>query len=338
MRTSMRAVVWSSACVLLSVGACSNAARYGGSGSAAGNSGGGAGSSGSAGSMAGQGGDAGAVAGSSGAGGSPGAGGIVGMTGAAGDGAAGSATEGGVLDGATAGAGGAGGAPGAGGLGGYGLMGASRCATAGTLLCESFENDLDATLWTKTQSGDATVAVDTMHAARGTKALHVKTPAGSGHAFITEKMTFPAMGNTLYARLFVWFGDDITTSGHFSLAEGAGSGTGALVRFGGQFKEFGVGSDGGMSGDWTDHDTVMVPSQKWICVEFQFDGAANAFHVWTDDAHRTALDSGANRHANFVMPQFKSLWFGWWMYNATEPKDLWIDEIAVDSKPIGCAK
>ena len=217
-------------------------------------------------------------------------------------------------------------------------MGASRCATAGTQLCESFENDLDATLWAKTQIGDATVTVDTMHAARGTKALHVKTPAGNGHAFITEKMTFPAVGNTLYARMFVWFEDDITTAGHFSLAEGAGTGTGALVRFGGQFKEFGVGSDGGMSGDWTDHDTVMVPSQKWICVEFQFDGAANAFHVWNDDAHRTALDSGANRHASFVMPQFKSLWFGWWMYNATEPQDLWIDEIAVDSKPIGCAK
>ena len=117
-----------------------------------------------------------------------------------------------------------------------------------------------------------------------------------------------------------------------------GTGNGALVRFGGQFREFGVGSDGGGSGDWTDHDTVIIPSKKWICVEFQFQGGSNAFHVWSDDVARPALDSGANRHNGFVMPQFTSLWFGWWMYNTTEPQDLWIDEIAVDSKPIGCAK
>ena len=331
----MRAVVWSSACVLLSLGACSNAARNGGPGSA-GNSGGGSagnaestGGAGSAGSTVGQGGDAGAGAGSSGAAG------VGGINGAAGG--AGSATEGGVPDGAMAGAGGAGGALGAGGVGGYGFMGASRCATAGTQLCESFESDLDATLWTTTSTGDATVTVDAMHA-RGTKALHVKTIAGSGHAYITERRTFPATGNTLYARMFLWFEDGITTQGHFSLVEGAGTGTAAVARFGGQFQEFGVGTDHGMSGDWTDHDTVLIPSKQWICVEVEFDGAANAFHVWTDEVHRTALDSGANRHASFVMPQFTSLWFGWWMYNATEPQDLWIDEIAVDSKPIGCAK
>jgi len=26
------------------------------------------------------------------------------------------------------------------------------------------------------------------------------------------------------------------------------------------------------------------------------------------------------------------------MYNASEPQEVWIDEIAVDSKPIGCTK
>jgi hypothetical protein len=48
------------------------------------------------------------------------------------------------------------------------------------------------------------------------------------------------------------------------------------------------------------------------------------------------LTSGPSKHATFTMPTFNSLWFGWWMYNLAEPQDIWIDEIAVDYKPIGC--
>jgi len=247
------------------------------------------------------------------------------------------ASDGGAFGGA-GGAGGTSGADGSVGMGGFGYGGPPRCATAGAPLCETFENGLDTALWSTTQVGDASIAVDAIHAARGAKALHVKTTAGVGHSFITERRTFPAVGNDLYVRMFVWFEDDITTSGHFTLAEGAGTGNGALVRFGGQFMEFGVGSDLGASGDWTDHDNVIIPSKKWLCVEFQFQGSSNAFHVWSEDVPRTALDTGASRHNGFVMPQFTSLWFGWWMYNATEPQDLWIDEIVVDYKPIGCAK
>jgi hypothetical protein len=53
---------------------------------------------------------------------------------------------------------------------------------------------------------------------------------------------------------------------------------------------------------------------------------------------RPMLTSGASKHAMFTMPAFTSLWFGWWMYNIAEPQEIWIDEIAVDYKPIGCAK
>jgi hypothetical protein len=241
-----------------------------------------------------------------------------------------------------AGAGGAGGggAGGAGQAGAFGISGPTRCDTS-LPLCESFENGLDTTLWTTTKAGDATVTVDDVHAARGTKALHVKTVAGGGSnfAYIKETKTFPATNNVLYGRMFVWFEDALTTDGHFSLAEGAGTGTPAVIRFGGQFKAFGVGTDGGDSGDWTDSDkTKLVPTQTWICAEFEFDGPNNTFHVWWDDMERPLLASGPSKHASFTMPTFTSLWFGWWMYNLAEPQEIWIDEIAVDYKPIGCTK
>jgi hypothetical protein len=225
-----------------------------------------------------------------------------------------------------------------GGDGDFGLAGPSRCGSAGVALCESFEDGLDATIWSSTKTGDGTVTVDELHAARGSKALHVRTANGGGHAFITERRSFPATSAMLYGRMFVWLEDDITTSGHFSIAEGKGTGTGAAIRFGGQFKSFGVGTDQGASGDWTDRDNKPVPSKTWMCLEFQFKGDSNEFHVWWDDVERPALHVGASRHGGFTMPAFTSLWFGWWMYNAQEPQDLWIDEIAIDSKPIGCTK
>jgi hypothetical protein len=267
---------------------------------------------------------------SSGAGGGGGAG-------ASGGGAGGSVTG---TGGATTGVAGASGTGGSAAGGAFGIAGPTRCDT--TLpLCESFENGLDGNLWKTTKAGDATVAVDEVHAARGTHALHVKTVVGGGSnfAYIKETKTFPATNNVLYGRMFVWFEDALTTDGHFSLAEGAGTGTPAVIRFGGQFKAFGVGTDGGSSGDWTDSDrTKLVPTQTWICAEFQFDGPTNTFNVWWDDMARPMLTSGPSKHASFTMPTFNGLWFGWWMYNLAEPQDIWIDEIAVDYKPIGCAK
>jgi hypothetical protein len=264
----------------------------------------------------------------SGTGGAPGSGGAP-VAGSGGSGAGGATSRG------------TGGATGPGGAGGiassdFGLAGPSRCATAGVQLCESFENGLSTAIWTTSQSGDTTAVVDTMQAARGTKALHVKTTAGNGHAYITEKMTFPAMGNVLYARMFVYLGDALTTNGHFSLAEGDGTGS-AGARFGGQNKFLGVGTDGA-SGDWTDKDNKLIPAQTWMCFEFELNGTTNDFHGWWDDVERAALHRGAAQHAGFVMPQLTAIWFGWYMYNATEPQDLWIDEIAVDFKPIGCTK
>jgi len=287
--------------------------------------------------------------GGSGTGGTgPGAGGIggTGGTDATGRGGAIAGTGGGSVAGTGGGLAGTGGTPTGlagttGTAGTFGLSGPTRC-DATLPLCESFESGtLDTTLWRTTRTGDATLTVDDLHAARGTHALHIKTTTGGGSnfAYIKETKTFPATNNVLYGRMFVWFEDALTTDGHFSLAEGAGTGTAGVIRFGGQFKAFGVGTDGGSSGDWTDSDrTKLVPTQTWICAEFQFDGPTHTFHVWWDDMERPMLTSGPSKHASFTMPTFNGLWFGWWMYNLAEPQELWIDEIAVDYKPIGCAK
>jgi len=308
-------------------GTASGGTQGGASGGTTGSASGGApvpGSGGAAGAASGSGGvTSGGGRGSSATGGASGSGGSAGAAGG------------------RSGSGGAAGAAGGGGPGGasdFGIGGPSRCSAAGVALCESFEDGLSSSTWTTMKAGDSMLAVDSGRAARGSKALHFKTTAGD-FAYITETETFPATNNTLYGRMFVWFEDDITTTGHFSLAEGGG-GTETEARFGGQFQVFGVGNDGGPSGDWTDADDrkKVIPSKTWICAEFELKGDTNEFRVWWDDQPRTALSTGATKHQGYVMPTFKSLWFGWWMYNMKEPQEIWIDEIAVDFKPIGCAK
>jgi hypothetical protein len=39
----------------------------------------------------------------------------------------------------------------------------------------------------------------------------------------------------------------------------------------------------------------------------------------------------------YVLPTFNRVWLGWQEYQtSTEPFELWIDEIAIDSHRIGC--
>lgn len=282
-------------------------------------------------------------------GGSTGSGGVTGGTGGAiAGGGAGGTPSGGGSGGAPSG--GAGGAPSDGGLGGAltatdagsgdagsGPTGGPSQCPNGVIFCDGFEQDLDPAVWTKREKVGGTVAVDTTHAFRGQKALHVHMAGAGGPAYVSESKSFPVPNNVFYARMYYWFDDPIQRGDHFSLAEASGTG-GDVARFGGQSRALGVGSDGPSSGDWTDNDGMAIPTKQWLCFEVLFKGATSEFQVWVDGVERTRLHSGSNRHRGYKMPQFNKFWVGWWDFNGAEPQDIWIDEIAIDSKPIGCIK
>jgi hypothetical protein len=214
--------------------------------------------------------------------------------------------------------------------------GASRCAAGNFLLCEDFENGIDATKWGVSRPGGSTLMVDTVRPARGGRSLHLKH-TGLGGPNIIQRKIFPIAGNSFYMRMFVWFVNPVM-GGHFSLAQGQGSGSSDVARFGGISQRLGVGSDGGPSGDWTDTDNVVLPSGKWLCLEWRYDGPQNMFQGWWDDVERTRLHTGVTRHAAYRMPTFSSVWFGWVLYNVSQTMEMFIDEIAIDTKPIGCTR
>ena len=236
------------------------------------------------------------------------------------------------------------------------FFGESRCKNAGFALCEDFESgSLDTGTW---KSRGAAPTIETVRAARGTHSAHFHT-TDNGLSYITQTKTFPAPNDTYYARVFVWF-EALPTApawAHWTIS-GAQAGTAQdapEIRVGGQWDSnhdlalFGVGSDRGDTGDWTNLDAdpagkpKAVPAQAWVCLEWMFDGSANQTKFWWDGVEHPSLATSSTNHGGtsdaFVLPQFDAMWIGWWLYQAnTDPPafDVWFDEVAVDYARIGC--
>jgi hypothetical protein len=237
------------------------------------------------------------------------------------------------------------------------FYGASRCSTAGVLLCDGFETGtLDTSTWTV--NGDTPV-VDSVHAARGSKALHI-TKNGNGYSYIEESKTFPVPNDTYYGREFVWFenipvDDGGFTYAHWTFTAASGSGAQGEIRLSAQLQGghniFGVGTDTGKedggSGDWTKSDNdptghaVPVPTGKWVCIEWMHAGNINETRFYWDGTehpslHTTATSNGGNGNP-YILPEFKNVWVGWNEYQAVEEDfEMWIDEVAIDTARIGC--
>ncbi len=316
-------------------------------------------------------GQGGATAGSGGAttgggvtGGTSGAttGGSAGTGGAAiGGGGAGGSTSGtggsnggsqaGSTTGGASGAGGSGGSGGAGGsvAGGGGSGGAFDCA--GALFCETFESLMDgAAQRTSTWepiTNNGTLTLDAMHA-RGERALHVRT-MGNGRAYI-QTLSFAPPGNSFWGRMFLWV-DAFPTApnyAHYTLVEAAGTEAGLIRFIGGQYVSpnalWGVGSDGGPTGDWTNWKTsAPAEADKWLCMEWEVVSADNTVRVFIDGVAKSDLTVSTTMHGgnqvDFVFPTFNRIWFGWWLYQ-TGPTpnqfDLWMDDLALSTTRIGC--
>jgi len=329
-------------------GVAAGAGKGGGS-AGTGTAGGGTSAGGSSGS--GTGGTTGGSAGSGGKGAGAGGTGNVDLS-------AGGASDGGAMPG---GSGGSGGSSGTFSTNRDDFFGDSRCAGSTFALCEDFESGtLDTGTWTPR---GAAPKIETTRAARGTHSAHFQT-TDNGLQYITQTKTFPAPNNTYYARVFVWF-EALPTApawAHWTIsgaqnddeADPEGNGP-SEIRVGGQWNTnnkielFGVGTDRGVTGDWTNLDDdpggnpAAVPAQEWVCLEWMFDGTANETKFWWDGVEHPSLATSSTNHGGssdpFELPAFTSMWVGWWLYQpGTTPAqfDTWIDEVAIDYERIGC--
>ena len=238
----------------------------------------------------------------------------------------------------------------------------SPCVTAGSELCEDFETgQLDMTRWKMNKpSASASIAVDDVHAHGGKYAVHIKVvPNQQSTAMINESVTFPTASNSFYARMYVYFSPDIPVAGganpdmHCGFLLGNGNNNLGNV-------QAGLGLAGfGSAKQWLSYSIFyanpkfefgpwsksVIAANQWQCVEVLEDGSnpnTEIRRVWVEDVELPELmtDSAkaAGGQTNHLPPKWASASFGIWEYHPIPTlSDMWIDDIRVSTKKIGCA-
>lgn len=229
-----------------------------------------------------------------------------------------------------------------------------RCAGAGLLFCEDFETlpvgPASSPNWSvDTSGGSLTVASDQDSAAN--QVLRVNT-TDNGRAFLSVD-DFAAPGNSFFGRMRLRVAKFPTAPdfAHFVITEITGTGSTEIVRpVGGQFipsagtSEFGIGADGGPTGDWTDHrDSAPTTDDTWQCVQWVVAAQDNRLALTIDGVENPDLAVSTDQHGGnpvpFVLPTVNRVKIGWQVFQGgTTPGqfDVEIDDIALSTQRLAC--
>ncbi len=247
---------------------------------------------------------------------------------------------------------------------------------SGALVCDDFESDAvgaaPGSPWSVslTNAPQGAIAVDSTRAHSGSHSLKVAVGAASGYrsAMLGYARNLPVSGNDLYGRMMTWLESAPSTSVHWTFIDGYGLVPGqsyhSVYRYGGQLPisdggtfvgsqlmanydtpdfyqspPVGVGSD-----CWMHSDKKVVPTGRWACVEWRFNGAANKMQFWLDGSELTDLamygtgQGCSQQSASFTWtaPTFERIDVGWESYQADDARTLWIDDVAIGTQRIGC--
>ncbi len=243
----------------------------------------------------------------------------------------------------------------------------------GRLVCDDFEKYAVGTKPTSpwgTSVSTGVVEVVNNKSYAGTQALHLKTnQAGSGYtAMLTlGSPILPTSNNAIYGRMMFWMDATAKNSCHTNILEASGQAIGknynVQYRYGTQWYK---NNDDTMppqrfmanyfandnTSDCWAHSLTQMPLHKWICIRWKFDGAANKTGFWVDANELTdiAIDGnnfpGSANEAGcpagdsdkkWYPANFNALKIGWQnVQNDDAGREIWIDNIIVDNKPIPC--
>ncbi|MET8576622.1 hypothetical protein [Streptomyces sp. NPDC005012] len=226
------------------------------------------------------------------------------------------------------------------------------CAHRGLMFCEDFAalrpGAAEGRGWTaETAGGTLTVERD---ATRHGKHLRIRTE-GNGKAFLRVDGV-KAPGNSFWGRVRLRV-DAFPTApdwAHWTMVEATGEGPGYVRPLGGQYVPgvdknlWGVGSDGGPTGDWTAwRESAPAVAGVWQCVEWRMDATDNEISVWLDGVAKPELTVSTRDHggadADFVFPRFDTVKIGWQLYQgdpSPSAYDVRMDDIALDERRVGC--
>ncbi|KAJ3351068.1 hypothetical protein HDU83_009259 [Entophlyctis luteolus] len=232
----------------------------------------------------------------------------------------------------------------------------SQAATAGTtLFSENFENlngQLTSNNWQITTGTGAQASLVT---SGGNSFMRLSVPSGA-NAFLVPN-SFAPPDNSFFGRLSVTVNGYPTTPdfAHWIHVQFTGTGNPTMVRpVGGQFipasatggapagNYWGVGADGGATGDWTNWKTT-APAANAVatCVEFQVNAADNSIQVWLNGVLKPELSVNQTYHGgnavDFILPTANTIQIGWWLFQSNgNTYQVDIDNIELATQRIGC--
>ncbi len=228
------------------------------------------------------------------------------------------------------------------------------------MVCDGFEDAAvggppsNAHFSVKLQNDQESLTVDDTRAARGKHSVHIHTGSGYERALLVASAGFPFADNHFFARALFYTTTPPATNAHFTLLTGAGKLGGAssetFVRVGGQFGILMANYYGNNAADQPQYssttpgnysDGVMMPRDRWACLEVEFAGRANQLRVWLDDSEITRLHVAQwdpePPNLNWS-PSYERVEIGFEAYGGQGDIDIWYDEIAIGSSRIGCPK
>ena len=226
------------------------------------------------------------------------------------------------------------------------FFGQARCCNTKAAFCEDFESatlggNPNAKWWTVQKASGDTLAISNTFAARGKQALHINA-AGASHTMIVTTMGMPFANNDMWGRAFYYWNSSAHPSNHTSYIAAGPANTSAYQWL--RYSSFGNGDLGGNDSD-PDNSSVggsSLANGGWACLEWHYEPAQHLAHYFLDGKEiTTALAIDAKHDTDGAM-NFAQVEIGWELYSAdgavpTGGWDMYIDEIALDNKQIGCA-
>ncbi|MDG4780128.1 cellulose-binding domain-containing protein [Micromonospora sp. WMMD961] len=226
---------------------------------------------------------------------------------------------------------------------------------AGAVLCDGFENQIGSTPsgdWAVVSpdcSGAGTASIDTATTHSGNRAIRINGAAGyCNHVFVRSTKNLGSVGSVRYGRIWMRHTTAQPTE-HTTMVAMADSADGNKdLRLGGQ--------NGALQWNRASDDATLpeqspagvaqslpLPTNRWVCVEFMVDGSAGQLRTWVDGAAVTGLTAdGAPTHDidgqwynRTWRPQLTDLKLGWESYGGGADT-LWYDDVALGSSRIGC--